>query len=328
MILVVGGAGFIGSHMTKLLREKGEPHIVFDNLENGHRSALQGSPFFEGDLRNPLDIERVLDQYPGIDTVIDFAAYIAVGESVREPGKYYRNNVFGTLNLLEAMRHRGIDKFVFSSTAAVYGEPEYTPIDEYHPCRPINPYGQSKLMVEQLLSDFGQAHCLRSVCLRYFNAAGSDPDAVLGEDHDPEEHLIPVALLAAIGKRDGMKIFGDSYPTPDGTCVRDYVHVLDLASAHMLAVNYLRQGGESTKMNLGNGVGFSVREVLETASEVVGKEIGYEMAPPRPGDSPILVANSERIKAEWGWKPVHTKLSDIISHAWAWRVKHPNGFGD
>jgi len=328
MILVVGGAGYIGSHMVQLLRESNEPHVVFDNLEAGHRTALQGSPFIQGDLRNPLDLERAFDQFPGIDTVMNFAAYISVGESVREPGKYYRNNTAGVLNLLEVMRQRGVSKIVFSSTAAVYGDPQYTPIDEDHPKAPLNPYGWSKLMVEQLLDDYDVAHGFKSVCLRYFNASGSDPEGVLGEDHDPEEHLIPVALLSALGKRPPMKVFGTDYDTPDGTCVRDYVHVVDLAQAHLLAVKHLRTGGDSRKYNLGNGEGFSVKQVLETTEQVLGKTIPKEYGARRPGDSPKLVANSERIQKDWGWQPHYKDLSEIIEHAWKWRLGHPDGFGD
>lgn len=328
MVLVVGGAGYIGSHMVKILRDSNESHVVFDNLENGHRTALQGSPFVEGDVRNPADLERAFDQFPAIDTVINFAAYISVGESVREPGKYYRNNTLGTLNLLEAMRHRNVGRIVFSSTAAVYGNPQYSPLDEDHPKGPLNPYGHSKLMVEQLLEDYDQAHGIKGVCLRYFNAAGSDPAGILGEDHKPEEHLIPVALLAAVGKRPSLKVFGSDYPTPDGTCVRDYIHVLDLASAHLLAVKHLREGGDSRRYNLGNGTGFSVKQVIETAQEVIGQPIPHEYADRRPGDSPELVADSSRIKRDWGWEPAHKDLSEIIRHAWQWRLNHPDGFGD
>jgi UDP-glucose 4-epimerase len=328
MILVVGGAGYIGSHMLKLLREAKEPHVVFDNLENGHREALGGSSLFEGDLRNLPNLDECFGRNPGIDVVIDFASYISVGESVREPNKYYRNNVGGTLNLLESMRRHGIESLVFSSTAALYGNPSYTPIDEAHPLAPINPYGWSKYMSERLIEDFGTAYGLRSVCLRYFNAAGSDPDGVLGEDHDPEEHLIPNVLLAAIGKKPALKVFGDDYDTVDGTCVRDYIHVEDLASAHLLAVRHLRSGASSRKYNLGNGRGFSVRQVLESAERVVGRAIPYEVAPRRAGDSPTLVADSSRIAADWGWQPKHRELDEIVRHAWNWRQSHPDGFDD
>lgn len=328
MILVVGGAGYIGSHMLKLLRDSGEPHVVFDNLEAGHRSALQGSPFVQGDLRNPEDLGRAFEQYPDIDVVMHVAAYISVGESVREPGKYYRNNTAGVLNLLEVMRERGISKFVFSSTAAVFGNPQYVPLDEKHPKGPLNPYGWSKWMVEQMLDDYDVAHGFKSVCLRYFNACGADPAGVLGEDHDPEEHLIPVAILAALGKRPTMKVFGTDYDTPDGTCVRDYVHVMDLAQAHLLAVRHLRDGGDSRQYNLGNGEGFSVLEVLETTEEVIGRPVPKELGERRPGDSPRLVANSEKIRQDWGWQPQYRDLAEIIRHAWNWRLGHPDGFGD
>jgi UDP-glucose 4-epimerase len=328
MILVVGGAGYIGSHMLKLLRHTNEPHVVFDNLENGHAAALQGSKLIKGDLRNPGEIDAAFDRNPQIDTVIDFAAYISVGESVREPNKYYRNNVFGTLNLLESMRNHGVDKIVFSSTAAVYGKPSYVPLDEDHPCLPINPYGWSKYFVERMLEDYGRAHGFRSVCLRYFNAAGSDPEGVLGEDHDPEEHLIPNVLLAAMGVKPHLIVFGDDYQTPDGTCVRDYIHVEDLASAHLLAVRHLREGGDSRRYNLGNGKGYSNKQVIEAAEKVVGKSIPHVYEGRRPGDSPELVADSSRVQSEWGWKPKHPDLEEIVRHAWNWRLRHPDGFAD
>lgn len=328
MILVVGGAGYIGSHMVETLRNANESHVVFDSLESGHRSATAGSPFVQGDLRNLAEVERLFDQYPGIDVVVHFAAYISVGESVREPNKYYRNNFGGTLNLVDAMRKRNINKLVFSSTAAVYGNPQYVPLDEEHPKLPINPYGKSKLMVEELLLDAETAFGLRSVCLRYFNAAGSDPNGAFGEDHDPEEHLIPNALLAALGKKDRLLVFGDDYPTADGTCVRDYVHVSDLAEAHLLAVRHLRAGGESKRFNLGNGRGFSVKEVMEVAAEVTGRNIPHEYSERRPGDSPELVADSRLIQESWGWSPKYPDLRDIIRHAWEWRKANPDGFGD
>lgn len=328
MILVVGGAGYIGSHMLKLLRDQQEPHVVFDSLENGHRTALQSSLFVQGDLRNPDDLKRAFDAYPEIDLVMHFAAYISVGESVREPGKYYNNNTAGVLNLLEEMKSRGIGKFVFSSTAAVFGNPQYVPLDEVHPKGPLNPYGHSKLMVEQMLDDYDVAHSFKSVCLRYFNAAGADPDGVLGEDHEPEEHLIPVALLAALSRRPTMKVFGTDYDTPDGTCVRDYIHVLDLAQAHLLAVRHLRAGGDSRKYNLGNGEGFSVKQVLETTEKVIGREVPKEYGPRRPGDSPKLIADSSRIRQDWGWQPAYPDLEQIIDHAWKWRLAHLEGFGD
>lgn len=327
MILVVGGAGYIGSHMCKRLREAGEAHVVFDNFEQGHRAALMGSPSMQGDLRNPADLERAFAEH-SIDVVMHFAAYISVGESVREPGKYWRNNTAGVLNLLEAMRGAGVSKFVFSSTAAIFGEPEYVPIDEGHPKAPTSPYGQSKLAVEAMLGDYDMGHELKSVCLRYFNAAGASPDGELGEDHTPEEHLIPVAMQAALGRRAGLKLFGTDYPTPDGTCVRDYIHILDLAEAHLLAVKHLRSGGDSRRYNLGNGVGFSVREVIEMVERVSGLSIPCEEAPRRPGDPATLVAASDCIRADWGWSPKYPELETIVRHAWAWFESRPNGYGE
>ncbi len=326
MILVVGGAGYIGSHMLQLLRAQGEDHLVFDNLENGHEVALEGSPLFRGDLRNPADLTRCFLENPGIDLVMHFAAYISVGESVREPGKYYGNNTAGVLNLLEAMRKANVGKFVFSSTAAIFGDPQYTPIDEDHPKAPLNPYGQSKLMVEQILDGYDTAHGFKSVCLRYFNAAGADPQGRIGEDHEPEEHLIPVAILSALGKRPPMKIFGTDYDTPDGTCVRDYVHILDLASAHLLAAKHLRDKGDSRRYNLGNGQGFSVKQVLETVEQVIDREIPKETGGRRPGDAGTLIASSKRIQQDWGWKPEYPELRTIVEHAWNWHRSHPDGF--
>jgi len=328
MILVVGGAGYIGSHMLQLLRAEGEEHLVFDNLEQGHEAALQGSSLFRGDLRNAADLKRCFDENPGIDLVMHFAAYISVGESVREPGKYYENNTAGVLNLLEAMREANVSKFVFSSTAAIFGNPEYTPIDEEHPKAPLNPYGQSKLMVEKVLEGYDTAYGVKSVCLRYFNAAGASPDGQIGEDHHPEEHLIPVAILSALGKRPPMKIFGTDYDTVDGTCVRDYIHILDLASAHLSAVKHLRGGGDSRRYNLGNGQGFSVKQVLETVEKVIGKEIPKEMGPRRPGDAATLIASSEKIRRDWGWKPQYPELQTIVEHAWNWHRSHPDGYSD
>jgi UDP-glucose 4-epimerase len=256
-----------------------------------------------------------------------FAAYISVGASVKQPGKYYENNFTGVVNLLEAMRAANVDKFIFSSTAAIFGEPEYVPIDEAHPKNPINPYGDSKYAVERALDFFEAAHGLRSVCLRYFNAAGADPDGVLGEDHAPEEHLIPLTLMAVQGRRPEIKIFGTDYDTPDGTCIRDYIHILDLASAHLLAVRHLRAGGASKRYNLGNGVGFSVREVIETVERVVGRPVPKAEAPRRPGDPARLIASSELITRELGWKPVYTDLETIVGHAWRWFEAHPQGYG-
>ncbi|MCX7800746.1 MAG: UDP-glucose 4-epimerase GalE [Fimbriimonadales bacterium] len=325
MILVVGGAGYIGSHMCKLLREAGEPHVVFDNLEQGHAEALLGSPLFEGDLRTPEDLERVFREH-SIDTVMHFAAYIAVGESVAAPGRYYRNNVFGVLNLLEAMVHAGVKRLIFSSTAAIFGNPQYLPIDEEHPKAPTSPYGDSKWAVERMLAAFETAHGLRSVCLRYFNAAGADPDGLLGEDHHPETHLIPAVLLAALGKAPAVRIFGTDYDTPDGTCIRDYIHIMDLAQAHLAAVRWLREGGPSECFNLGNGTGYSVREVIRTVERVVGRPVPQEEAPRRSGDPARLIASSAKAERLLGWRPRYPDLETIVAHAWNWRRAHPNGY--
>ncbi len=328
MILVVGGAGYIGSHMIRLLREAGEAHLVLDNLEAGHRAAIGESPFVEGDLRDRASLDKVFADHPEIDSVIHMAAYISVGESEAEPGKYWENNTAGVLNLLEAMRVAKVNKFVFSSTAAVFGEPQYTPIDEKHPKDPTSVYGDTKLAVERMLDGYDRAHGLRSVCLRYFNACGASPDSSIGEDHHPEEHLVPLAIYAAMGRRAALKVFGTDWPTPDGTCVRDYVHVLDLATAHLLAIKHLRADGDSRKYNLGNGRGFSVREVLDTVGKVSGKPVPANDAPRRPGDPAVLIASSEGIRGAWGWKPQYTDLEVIVRHAWAWHESHPNGYGD
>lgn len=326
MILVIGGAGYIGSHMAKLLQEVGEPYVVFDNFENGHREAVGNAPIIQGDLRASTDIENALKSYR-FDLVMHFGAYIMVGESVKNPSEYYWNNFVGVLNLLDAMRHRGLNKLIFSSTAAIFGEPQYVPIDESHPKNPTSPYGDTKLAVERLLDAYDTAYGIRSVCLRYFNAAGADPDGVLGEDHDPESHLIPAAILAAMGKTPGLSIFGTDYPTVDGTCVRDYIHVMDLAQAHLLAARHLRQGGESRKFNLGNGQGFSVRQIVDTVESISGKTIPVEEGPRRSGDPAVLVASSDRIKHDLGWEPRFPDIEQIVRDAWAWRAKHPNGYG-
>ncbi len=325
MILVVGGAGYIGSHVCKALRRAREEHVIFDNLEKGHERATGRSNIFFGDLRDRVSIDRLFSEFE-IDLVMHFASYIEVGESVKSPSQYYRNNVGGTLNLLEAMARAKVDKLVFSSTAAVYGEPVEVPITESHPKNPTNPYGQSKLMVEQMLGDFGHAYGMRSVCLRYFNAAGADPDGALGEDHRPETHLIPRLLLAARDSGINFKLFGTDYDTPDGTCVRDFVHVADIASAHMLAMEHLKSGGESKAYNLGTGDGFSVREVLEVAREVTGKEIPVIEEERRPGDPARLVASSELIQKELGWKHENSDLKSMVENAWNWMLEYPEGY--
>lgn len=325
MILVVGGAGYIGSHVVRQLRLAGLPHLVFDNLCSGHRASISGSDLVVGDLRSREDLDAVLGDHE-IDLVMHFAAHISVGESVREPAKYFENNTSGVLTLLDAMRRRNIRQFVFSSTAAVFGEPDYVPIDENHPKVPTSPYGTSKLMVEQMLAAFDRAYEMRSVILRYFNAAGAAPDGSIGEDHDPEEHLIPLAISAAAGRRGELKVFGTDYPTPDGTCIRDYIHVEDLATAHLLAAEHLKRGGLSRDYNLGNGHGFSVREVIETVSRVVGHPVPFSEAERRPGDPARLIASSERARQELGWSP-RAELETIVRDAWRWHESHPEGYG-
>ncbi len=326
VILVIGGAGYIGSHMCRLLHHTGKPFLVFDNFENGHREAVRGFLAVQGDLRNRDDLDAVFRDYPDIDVVMHFAAFISVGESVREPGKYFRNNTMGVLTLLEAMRSAGKSKLVFSSTAAIFGEPQYLPLDEDHPKAPTSPYGNSKLWVEQILEAYDVAHGFKSVCLRYFNASGADPSGEVGEDHSPEEHLIPVAIEAAQGRRPLLKVFGTDWDTPDGTCVRDYIHVQDLASAHLLAVEHLRADGDSRRYNLGNGRGFSVREVIDTVSRVLGKPVPFVEAPRRPGDPAKLVASSDRIRRDWGWEPKTPELDQIVQDAWNWHRQNPKGF--
>jgi UDP-glucose 4-epimerase len=324
-VLVVGGAGYIGSHAVLALKAAGYEVVIFDNLEYGHRELVDnvlGVELFVGDTRDPAALKRLFDTHQ-IDAVMHFAAYIAVGESVAQPEMYYTNNVVGTLNLLAAMRSAKVDKFVFSSTSAVYGIPQFTPIVEDHPFAPISPYATSKLMVENILSDFDLAYGLRSVRFRYFNAAGADPSGKLGEDHSPETHLIPLILLTAMGKREHISVYGTDYPTPDGTCIRDYIHVRDLAAAHVLGLKHLLAGGDSQIFNLGNGNGFSVKEVIETAKQVTGKEIKVVYAERRAGDPPILVGSSDRVRQVLGWQPEYPGLAEIIAHAWQWhQVRH------
>jgi UDP-glucose 4-epimerase len=325
VILVIGGAGYIGSHMVRCLLQHREDVVVMDNLETGHRDALLGSKIIEADLRRREDLDRVFRQ-ANVDCVMHFAAYAAVGDSVRDPAKYYENNVVGCHTLLEAMRTHKVDKLIFSSSAAVYGEPATVPIPEDHPKNPTNPYGETKWVMERMLQWYGRAYGVRSISLRYFNAAGADPEGLIGEDHDPEEHLIPVALLAALGKRDKLRIFGTDWDTPDGTCIRDFVHVSDLAEAHYLALKLLRNGAGTTAYNLGNGQGFSVREVIHAVQRVIGQTVPVEPAPRRPGDPARLIASSHRAKTELAWNPRYSQLDLIIQHAWAWRRSMPNGY--
>jgi UDP-glucose 4-epimerase len=318
-ILVVGGAGYIGSHMVKMLGQQGCSITTLDDLSSGHRDAVLFGDFVEGDCCDAKLLESVLSK--GFDAVMHFASFIQVGESVARPDKYYQNNFVSTLRLLDAMRTHGVRNFIFSSSAATFGEPRYTPIDEQHPQKPMNPYGRTKLMVEQLLADYDHAFGLKSVCLRYFNAAGADPDGELGERHEPETHLIPLLLRAASGRGHEVSLFGGDYETPDGTCIRDYVHVHDLCSAHWLAVNSLMRGAASRSYNLGNGGGFSVRQVVDAAERVTGRRIPVAIEGRREGDPARLVADSALARKELGWKPYHTDLGAIIDHAWAWECK-------
>ena len=319
-ILVTGGAGYIGSHACKALAQAGYTPVSFDNLVYGHRQAVQWGPLEEGDIADRNALDAVITKYRPT-AVMHFAAYAYVGESVQDPGKYYRNNVAGSLTLLEALRDHGIDKFIFSSTCATYGVPERSPIDEAHPQRPINPYGASKQMIERMLADFDAAHGLKSIALRYFNAAGADPAAEIGEDHDPETHLIPLVLDAATGRRPAITIYGDDYDTPDGTCIRDYIHVTDLAQAHVLALKALESGASSTVYNLGNGQGFSVRQVINQAEAVTGKKIPVIIGPRRPGDPPRLVGDATRIRRDLGWQSEYADLSSILTTAWRWHAR-------
>jgi UDP-arabinose 4-epimerase len=317
-VLVTGGAGYIGSHTARALRAKGFEPVIFDNLSRGHREAALDTPLVEGDLLSPADVESVLEG-GGFRAVVHFAALTYVGESVAHPEAYYRNNVVGTLNLLDAMRRAQVHSLIFSSTAAVYGDPVAVPMDEDHPREPVNPYGRSKLMVERILADYEKAHGLRSVALRYFNAAGSSFDAAIGEDHDPETHLIPRVLMALTGEIPKVTVLGTDYDTPDGTCIRDFVHVEDLAEAHVLALGRLLDGGRgAAAFNLGTGRGHSVREVIACAEKVVGRKVPVEEGARRAGDPPALVASAERIRAALGWKPRHPELEAIVASAWRW----------
>lgn len=319
-VLVVGGAGYIGSHMVKRLRQAGEEVIVLDNISTGHRDAIGDTPLIEGAAGDRKVLRELFGAFQ-IDVVMHFASFIEVSESVRSPAKYYRNNLASTLELLHAMTAVGVNRFVFSSSAAVYGDVAPEPITEEHRCDPVNPYGRTKWMVEQVLHDYGVAYGLKAMSLRYFNASGADPDGELGERHDPETHLIPLVLQAASGRREDIHVYGRDYPTPDGTCVRDYVHVTDLCEAHLLAMRNLLEGGESRTYNLGNGNGFSVSEVIAAARRVTEADITVVDDERRPGDPPVLVADSSKIRRELGWKPKYAELDTIISHAWAWEKK-------
>ncbi len=314
-VLVTGGAGYVGSHACKALAQAGYAPIVYDNLSRGHAWAVKWGSLERGDLLNPARIAAAIKKHRPF-AVLHFAALAYVGESVDDPLRYYRNNVGGTMNLLEAMRDGGVNKLVFSSTCSVYGVPERVPIPENHPQRPVNPYGNSKRTVEQMLSDSVAAHGLRSVSLRYFNAAGADPDGEIGEAHDPETHLIPLILEAAAGLRRKLTVHGTDYPTRDGTCIRDYVHVSDLADAHVRALRYLSRHAGAAAFNLGNGKGFTVREVITAAERVTGRKVPFREGPRRPGDPPALVANAASARRNLGWKPRYPDLEAIIATAW------------
>ena len=318
-ILVVGGAGYIGSHMVKQLALSNHEVVTLDNLSCGYKDAVKYGELVIGDLGNADVLDTLFSQHK-FDAVMHFAAFIEVGESVINPAKYYRNNVSNTQILLDAMVKHGIKHFIFSSTAAIFGEPKYTPIDEAHPQSPINPYGRTKLMVEHILEDYDKAYGLKSTCMRYFNAAGADPDGELGERHNPESHLVPLILQAASGRREDIKIFGQDYDTDDGTCVRDYVHINDLCEAHSLALARMQETGVSARYNLGNGKGFSVQQVIDAAKAVSAKDFKVIVTDKRAGDPAILVADSTLAKQELNWKPRFDQLESIIETAWQWEI--------
>lgn len=326
-VLVCGGAGYIGSHTVRALQERGSEVVVVDNMSKGHRAALKDVELCVGDIRDREFLRAFFAEHK-VDAVIDFAACIEVGESMTEPLKYYDNNVGSVICLLEAMREAEVENIVFSSTAAVYGQPDIVPIPETAAQQPTNAYGASKLAVEGLLHWCEEAYGIRSTCLRYFNASGAHPSGEIGEDHHPETHLVPIVLQAALGKRDKVSIFGDDYDTADGTCVRDYIHVCDLADAHLKALDRIASGKPSTIYNLGSGTGFSVKEIVEMSRKVTGKEIVAEMAPRRAGDPAKLIASSGKIREELGWKPEHDNVEEIIASAWKWHSSHPNGYDD
>ncbi|MEB3313929.1 MAG: UDP-glucose 4-epimerase GalE [Cyanobacteriota bacterium] len=319
-ILVTGGAGYIGSHAVLALQQAGYRVVILDNLVYGHQDLVEDVLQVELVVGSTLDRSLLQDLFAQerFAAVMHFSAYAYVGESVTNPSKYYANNVVGTLTLLDTMVEAGVKHLVFSSTCATYGVPQVLPIPEDHPQQPINPYGTTKLMVERILADYDRAYDLRSVCFRYFNAAGAHPEGILGEDHDPETHLIPLVLQTALGKRSAIHIYGTDYPTQDGTCIRDYIHVCDLADAHVLGLQYLLKGGETTVFNLGNGNGFSVRQVIEAATRVTGRAIPVLESDRRPGDPPSLVGGSQRARQVLGWNPQYSDIDTILTHAWRW----------
>lgn len=319
-LLVVGGAGYIGSHMVKRLLASKHSVTILDNLTAGYRDAVLGGEFIQGDIGDRTLLDKIFSEHK-FDAVLHFASFIQVGESVKKPDIYYQNNLSNTVNLLNAMNAAGVKKFIFSSTAAIFGEPSYTPIDEAHPKQPINPYGRSKWMVEQILEDYDHAYGLKSVCLRYFNAAGADADGEIGERHEPETHLIPILLQVASNRRERASVFGTDYPTPDGTCIRDYIHVMDLCDAHIAALSYLKDHKLSGRFNLGNGTGFSVTQVIDAVESITGKSLTIDYVERRPGDSAILVADATLARATLGWSPHYADLETIVGHAWAFEQK-------
>lgn len=328
-ILVTGGAGYIGSATVELLRLQGESVVVLDNLSAGHRAALNESvPFYQGDIGDSALIQKIAREQGGIEACVHFAALTSVGDSVEQPAKYFENNFSQTLALLEALRAVGTHQFIFSSTCATYGEPQTMPIDETHPQNPVNPYGWSKFMVERALESYDCAHDFRFVALRYFNASGaiSDGDVWRGEDHEPEGHLIPLVIQVALGQREKIAVFGSDYPTPDGTAIRDYIHITDLGQAHVQALKYLRSGGRSEFINLGNGAGYSVLEVIEMVRKVSGKAILTQDKPRRAGDASRLIAVADKARDILGWQPQYPDLESIVESAWQWHSSHPNGY--
>lgn len=324
-ILVIGGAGYIGSHTAHILKDRGYEVVIFDSLELGHREAVDGLPFVEANYADKAALDGAFQQY-NVEAVMHFGAYASVGDSVADPAKYYENNIGSGLVILRAMLDNNVKHMIFSSSAATYGEPQILPIPEDHPQKTTNPYGETKLMYERILRDYDHAFGLKSVSLRYFNAAGADPEGRYGEDHTPEQHIIPLVIDTALGRRADVKIFGTDWDTRDGTCLRDFVHIVDLADAHIRALEYLRAGGQTTAYNLGNSYGTTVKEVIEATERVSGRKITAVAAPRRPGDPGRLVASCERIKAELGWNPKYPDIETIIAHAYKWREAHPNGY--